>query len=354
MRSCRTIRPHAKGLTVIGVLALVAGSSWVSGALAQSAFDRSRNVGVQDRPHPEYDARGVRAGNFVVYPTVELGVDRIGDIYAAAIKEIADTVYEAKPSVAINSQWSSHSLSLSADADVLRYSKLKTEDTTAYQAALSGRVDVQRDANVSGSLALGRAFESRNLTNYSAPTRKPIQYDSRSFVLSGMKEFNRLQATGSASFASLNYKDNATFAGVALDQDFRDSDTSTALGRLGYAVSPATALFGEVSGTKVKFDRLPGVANRGSSGVRGLAGVSFMLTDLITGEASVGYLTRSFEDGVTSDVSRPRSACPSPINSLNSRCSSAAFFAGSCSSARTQSAVVAKTAHAAAIGRLAS
>ena len=304
MRSCRRIRPHTTHLSVIGVLALVAGSSWVSGALAQSVFDRSQAVGVLDRPHPEYDAQGMRAGTFLVYPRFQGGVNRNSNVYATETNKTADTVYAAKPSVAIQSQWSSHSLALTADADLLRHSKLKTENTTAYQAAVSGRLDVQRDSNVSGSVALGRAFEARTSPNFTAPTRKPVQYDTRTVSVRGMKQFNRLQATGSASLASLDYRDSQTFAGATVDQDFRDSDTGTVVARLDYAVSPATAVFGEVSGTKADVDRLPGVPDRGSSGVRGLTGVNFSLTNLITGEVSAGYLTTSFDDGVTSDVNQ--------------------------------------------------
>ena len=300
MRSCRRTRLYATGLAA---LALLTGSMGASGALAQGAFDRSQTVGVMERPHPEYDAQGLRAGTFLVYPKLQVGADRKSNVYATETNEIADTVYTAKPSVAIQSQWSSHSLSLTADADVLRYSKLKTENTTAYQATVAGRVDVQRDANISGSVALGRGFEPRTSPNFTAPTRKPVEYDTRTVSVRGVKQFNRLQATGSASVASLDYQDSQTFAGVRVDQDFRDSDTSTVVGRLDYAVSPATALFGEVSGNKADFNSLPGVRDRGSNGVRGLAGVNFSLTNLITGEVSVGYLKQSFDDGVTGDIS---------------------------------------------------
>jgi hypothetical protein len=118
-----------------------------------------------------------------------------------------------------------------------------------------------------------------------------------------VKEFNRLRVSGTASVHKADYEDGETLAGVVIDQDFRDSTDSTVTGRADYAISPATAVFGEVAGTKVEYDAIPGVASRDSSGVRGLAGVNFELTDLMTGELSAGYLTRSFDDGVTDDVS---------------------------------------------------
>lgn len=304
MRSSRRIRLQATGLAVMGALALLTGSLWGSGALAQGSFNRPQSVGVLERPHPEYDAQGVRAGAFLVFPKFQFGVDRNSNVRATATNEIADTVYAAKPSVTVQSQWSSHSLALTADADVLRYSKLKTENTTAYQGAVSGRLDVQRDANISGSVAVGRAFEPRTSPNFTVPTRKPVQYDTLTAAVRGMKQFNRLQATASASLSSMDFQDSQTFAGVRVDQDFRDSETGTVVGRLDYAVSPTTAVFGEVAANKADFDRLPGVRDRGSNGVRGLAGVNFALTNLITGELSAGYLKQSFDDGVTGDISQ--------------------------------------------------
>jgi hypothetical protein len=296
-------RPLAARIVLTGAMVVVTAAAWASAASAQSAFDRSRNVGVLDRPHPEYDALGLHIGQFLAFPKLEAGVENNDNIYAAATGEVGDTIYSVAPSISIESQWPRHELRVSASADAQRYSDFKNEDNTSYRAGAAGRLDVQRDSNVSGTVDFARSFEPRGSSSYVVPTRAPIEYDDSSASLRGVKEFNRLRVSGSASVHKVDYKDGETLTGIIIDQDFRDSTDSTVTGRADYAISPATAVFGEVAGTKVEYDAAPGARNRDSSGVRGLAGVNFELTDLVTGELSAGYLTRSFDDGVTDDVS---------------------------------------------------
>ena len=53
-----------------------------SGAQAQTDyFARDRNVSVKDRPHPEYEALGVRWGSFHAYPKVQADVGYDSNIF---------------------------------------------------------------------------------------------------------------------------------------------------------------------------------------------------------------------------------------------------------------------------------
>src|SRR5581483_253950 len=85
------------------VLAALAGASAFSGAsparaeedsgpviataeLTDFDFHRAGNTPVADRPHPEWDPRGVRAGGFLVFPKVTLSADFDDNIYASPSK----------------------------------------------------------------------------------------------------------------------------------------------------------------------------------------------------------------------------------------------------------------------------
>lgn len=301
-----TNRADARTLTgriaVAGAVGLVTGLAMASGASAQSAFDRSRNVGVLDRPHPEYDALGIRTGSFLIFPKVEFGVGYDDNVYAAETDAVDDTIYSVKPQVTAESNWSRHALTLSAGANIEEYADLKDESTTQYRVAATGRLDIRRDANVSGTVSYISAIEPRGSSGYTTVTDSPIEYDTFTTSIAGVKDFNRVRLSGRAALVKFDYKDGTSFAGAPVDEDFRDNDATSASGRLDYAVSPSTALFGEVGVVQVDYDTTAGVTNRDSKGGSVLAGVNFELSNLITGEVSAGYITRAFDDSTTGDV----------------------------------------------------
>ena len=69
-------------------------------------FVRDRDVSVLDRPHPEYDALGVRQGGFLIFPKLETSLDGDDNIYGTTRGKASDGIFEAKGSVDARSQWS--------------------------------------------------------------------------------------------------------------------------------------------------------------------------------------------------------------------------------------------------------
>ena len=67
-------------LLVSAGLAAILATSVSQAALAQadlsSNFKRDKNVTVRQRPRPDYEAIGVKAGGFTVYPRVTLEAER--------------------------------------------------------------------------------------------------------------------------------------------------------------------------------------------------------------------------------------------------------------------------------------
>ncbi|MCK5908823.1 MAG: outer membrane beta-barrel protein, partial [Caulobacter sp.] len=49
-----------------------------------SNFKRDKNVSVRQRPRPDYEAAGQKAGGFTLYPRVTADVERNDNIYAVA------------------------------------------------------------------------------------------------------------------------------------------------------------------------------------------------------------------------------------------------------------------------------
>ncbi len=279
----------------VGAVVFAVGFAAASDGHAQSAFNRDRNVGVLQRPHPGYDAEGIRVRSFIVRPELGLEAEYDDNIYAAQNDKIGDSLLSIRPQLSVASDWSRHLISLDSSLQRDIYHRQSQENTTRWQVAGLGRVDVLRDFRITGNANYTKAFEDRGSASYTLVTDSPIAYYSTTAGLSAVKDFNRVRLTGRFGVNDLNYKDGrATSGGVVsnVDEDYRDRDAKTFTGRADYAVSPATALFLEAASTKTDYDTS---SARNSDGTRVLVGANFELTNLVTGEVGVGRVTRDFD-----------------------------------------------------------
>jgi hypothetical protein len=284
----------------------------VRGALDQSGeaysnFKRDRNVSVRQRPHPGYEALGLREGAFMVWPKLNTTVEYNNNIFATDGGEQSDTIFHVSPEVDLTSQWSRHQLDAYARATINRYVDHTTEDTEDYSVGASGRLDVLRTAQINGGLNWNQLTEPRT-SAASLGQAKPVQYQLTSSYLSGAREFNRLRLSGrfdAQNFLYLSETGNRP-------QSDRDRTLYVFTGRADYAVSPDTAVFVQVAGNTRDY-RLqaspsvlatyPGFQDRDSSGVEALVGANFEISALWRGEVGVGYLNQSYDNKAFKDIS---------------------------------------------------
>jgi hypothetical protein len=274
---------------------------------AYSNFTRDRNVSVRQRPHPGYEALGLREGAFMVWPKLNATVERNDNIFATSIDQQSDTVWRFAPEIDVTSNWSRHYLGAYARATLNRYTDFTSENTEDYAVGADGRLDVLRTAQVNAGASWSQLTEPRT----SAPAQglsHPTQYDWTVGYISGAREFNRLRLSGRLDAQNFNY---INVSGNPQQHD-RDRLLTVATGRVDYAVSPDTALFVELaannrdyrlSATPSVLATYPGFQNRDSNGVQALVGANFEITALTRGEIGVGYIRQQFKNGAFSDIS---------------------------------------------------
>ncbi|MDB5058411.1 MAG: hypothetical protein JWO59_1883 [Chloroflexi bacterium] len=270
------------------------------GGEAYSNFKRDRNVSTRQRPHPGYEALGLREGAFMVWPKLNTAVEYNDNIFATTINQKSDTVWHITPEIDVTSNWSRHALDLYARSTINRYSSFTSENSNDYSVGAQGRLDVLRTAQINGGADWSSLTEART----SAPAQglaKPIQYELSSAFISGAREFNRLRVSGRAdvrNFIYLNQTGNP-------QQHDRDRELTVFTGRADYAVNPDTAFFVQVaannhnyrlSATPAVLATYPGFQNRDSNGVEVLGGANFELSALARGEIGVGYVKQSFDN----------------------------------------------------------
>lgn len=264
---------------------------------AYSNFRRDRNVSVRQRPHPGYEALGLRAGAFMVWPKVSASVERNDNIFATATNEQDDTIFRVTPEVSATSLWSRHALNAYARATVNRFADFETENTEDYSVGANGRIDVLRTAQINAGVDWSRSTEPRT-TATSEGQARPVQFEVTSAYLAGAREFNRLRLSSRLAtqhFVYLSRPGNRP-------QDDRDRTVTTLTGRADYALSPDTAFFVQVAGNKRAYRlenppaaAFPAFVDRDSEGVEILAGANFEISALMRGEIGLGYLSQEYD-----------------------------------------------------------
>lgn len=259
-----------------------------------SNFKRDKNVTVRDRPRPDYEALGIKAGGFTVYPRVTGSVEYNDNIYANDVLVESDTIWRVKPEVAARSNWSRHALNAFASATINRYTDFETENTEEYTLGVNGRLDIVRGSNITGSAQYQKLTEPRTSPQSPVSSAKPIEYELLTGKLTAVKEFNRVRLTGRLSDYDYNYDDGATFLGAPVDQDFRDRNEFYFGGKAEYAVSPDTALSLSILANNKDYDLA--TSGRDSDGYVATVGANFELTDVARGDIAVGYMKQSYDN----------------------------------------------------------
>jgi hypothetical protein len=273
------------------------------------SFRRDRNVSVTQRPHPGYEALGVREGAFMVWPKVAATVEYNDNIYATSTDKTDDTIFHIAPELDITSNWSRHSLSAYARSVINRYWDNTSENTEDYSVGANGQLDVLRTAQINGGLDWSKLTEPRTSSSSPLNSAHPIQYDLSSVYVAGAREFNRLRVSGRLDFKNFNYLNSESITGTPILENDRDRNLEIALARVDYALSPDTAVFVEVSGNRRDY-RLdnpsrtdyPSFVDRDSKGYEALVGANFDLSALVRGEIGVGYLKQNYQSSTFNDV----------------------------------------------------
>jgi hypothetical protein len=270
-------------------------------------FARDRSVAVQDRPHPDYEAIGVRAGAFTLFPRLQFDTEYNDNVFAVETGPVSDFAFHLRPSAVLNSNWSQHELNLYARGDLIRNDKYHTENANNWSVGGTGRVDVMRDFSIASGADYIKGIESRTSSNTAVSALDPIKYDQAQAYISTSRVVGRTKLSARGDVQSYNYKDGLQVVNgvtTVIDQDTRDHDAYSLLGRADYAISPASAAFVQVTVNKKTYDSgTTATPERDSSGYEALVGINFELGAVARGEVAVGYVSQSYDNAAYGDIS---------------------------------------------------
>lgn len=297
---------QAMASAAAGSLAFIsagASAQTVGGAAQVDNFSRNKNTSVSQRPRPDYEAPGIRNGGFLVYPRLEVQVERNDNIYAVDVNEQDDTIVHIRPELSIESDWNQNFLSAYARGSFNRYVDFDGENTDEFGVGSAARIDVARGADIGLGADFTNSFEPRTAPDAPANAVSPTGLDTTQAYISGSRTAGYVKLTGRADWRSLDYEDGRTGTGTVIEQDTRDREVISVSGRVDFAVSPDTAFFVQATGNERTYDIASTLAlpNRDSTGTEYVVGTSFEVSAGMRGEVAVGYIQQDFDENFYQD-----------------------------------------------------
>lgn len=274
----------------------------VNGDTSAKMTDTRGNV--RYRARPGYDAVGIHAGGFTVYPQASVTGKYDDNIYATDTDTKGDFITELSSSVAVNSNWSRHALNFNAGIAKSFYNSHSGENRLDWNVGANGRLDVTRDTLINGALSYQKLHEDRGDPNSPGSSSEPVPYKLFTASADVDQRFNRMTAQLSGMLNDYNYDNVASTSGGLIDQDFRDRKEYTEGLKLGYDVSPDTNVYVKGSLNQRKYDQNPPVValNRDSKGYAAVVGSDFRLSNLAQGGIYAGYQKQTYDDPTLSDI----------------------------------------------------
>jgi len=262
---------------------------------------------VANRPRPvieddPYAPTGVRAGAFVLKPSFEVmeGYDTNPARAQAGSKGSTFTQVTAEGQA--QSQWQRHELTAKLRASYSAYLADANYSRPDVAASLGGRIDVRTGTRIEWEGRYGLTSQtpgSADLTSATAArlTGLPLIHQIGA-SLGAVEDIQTLRFSLRGTLDHYGYEMTRYSNAPAVSNDDRNYWALGTKARATYARTPGLMPFVEVGQEKRVFDNLydRSAVKRGSQAFNGRVGAQIELTRMVTGEASVGYESRSYED----------------------------------------------------------
>lgn len=290
------------------LLAVLSGTAMCSAVQAQEI---PSDVGIAERPRPDFEARGFKAGSVLFLPTVTGRVEYDDNVLASSTGKRGDRIYYVEPEVRIRSNLARHAFDVKAYYRRSFHARLDTEDASEYGVNGRGVIDVARRTRIRLSGSAERSAENRSSLASFSGSRTRVKYDRYAGSLGLEQEVGDFVLLGRGEYRRISYLDTTDPLGNPIDLSFRNLKIRTATGQVSYRLRSGTTAFVRVQGERRTYDLRPGdpgfdpftQTDRSSKGLRAEAGLGVELTSLVYGNVRLGYLLQDYADPTLRDVS---------------------------------------------------
>jgi hypothetical protein len=250
-----------------------------------------------------YEPAGLRVGTFVLRPSIEF--TRGFDSNPARVPNGAGSYFSAvETALKLRSQWSRHEYGADLRGSFTGYDTQASSNRPQLEARTFSRYELTRDTRVDLESRFYLSTDYPGSPNLQAGLAKLPIYYSYGSTAGLTHRFNRLELTVKGSADSTRYSDSQLTDGTTSSNRDRDYDQYGGQLRVSYAAKPGVKPFVEVGADsrqhELEIDRSG--FRRDSRALTPKIGTTFELSRMLTGEISVGYLMRRYEDPALPDL----------------------------------------------------
>jgi hypothetical protein len=249
---------------------------------------------------PEPDT-GILLGGWMLFPKLNVGGIYNDNVFAVPNNTKQDFIFEAEPSVDLETTWTHYLIALRAEDDLQQYAKYTSENLNDYLFSGEFKFDLGADTQVDANSEYARLTEVRGDTNLTSGAAKPTNYDRWYNSLNIEQAFSQFIVQLNGSYTTLRFFNVPAIGGGTIIEDDRDRNVSTAALDLGYNFDSNTQMFARATWDERDYT-LASFDFRNSHGYQADVGMRLNLTSLIVGQAYVGYLQEDYQPPLVHDI----------------------------------------------------
>jgi hypothetical protein len=250
---------------------------------------------------------GIHAGTFFLRPALEVMTGYDTNPARSVTNPKGSSQLTVAPELLGHSDWERHQLDVAIRGSYNYYPDVRLADRPNLDARADARVDVSKDTriDVQGRYILSTDYPGS--PNIAADFAKLPIYTDVGATLGVGQRFNRLDVSLKGTIDRIEWQDSLLTNGVRQSNADRDYNQYGGILRGSYEVLPGAKPFAEVDVDTRVHDLIPDRtgADRDSDGVAMKIGTAFEFTRTLTGEISVGYLERFYQDPHLINVRAP-------------------------------------------------
>lgn len=267
-------------------------------------YDNIKKYGaerVSDRDRAEFEPIGIRAGNYLVFPSLGTTVVYDNNIFASNANKQADFRSELTPKIYFKSQLPRHVLDLSVGGKIVNHLDHQDQDYIDGYANLKGALHFDAAHTLSADVLTALEHEERQDVSASHLAAEPVPIWHNRASVGITRDVGRLYGTLSATRESWEFSDVKSLLGGTLAQSYRDTEIYSGQIKGGYRISPGYELIGRARVLRQLNDG-DGKISRTGNGYEVLAGLAVESSPLLRWRILGGWGMREFDQADLANV----------------------------------------------------
>lgn len=264
-------------------------------------YDNIKKFGAErvvdsDRRHVQ--PLGIRAGTYLIFPSVEEKIVYNDNIFGTSGNKTGDFRSELSPEIVFQSHLPRHVLNMALGGRLVSYFDNSDQDYIDGYAALNGALHIDNAHTLSVSLLTRQEHEELSDITASRAAAEPVPIWRNKAAIGITRDVGRLYGTASATYNRWDFANVDSRDGGTLDQSFRDQEAWTAQLQSGYRISPGFEIV-----SKIRFLRQLNTASNvapkddiDAYGYEASAGLAFQTSPLLRWRLLGGYGLRDYDE----------------------------------------------------------